>query len=232
MKCLLTLLLLLPVWVPAQTDYLKIYLKNQRKSYKLIGNTVDLEVKTLDNQTFSLADLKGKIVVMDLWYGNCGPCFRQLPYLDTIKQYFKDDTTLVFINLCSETSDSVWRKRIDDFEISGIHLLHPNKTRTRGEKSVPQLFNQEGFPSYIFLDMNARLLGATHVKPVSKILFAFYIECIKNGLTLQQAEDLFAHELSASRPSAAFHHFLTEKLGIKEGDIEKETAIYRPFFKK
>jgi thiol-disulfide isomerase/thioredoxin len=45
-------------------------------------------------------DLKGKVVLIDLWATWCGPCIRGIPHLNELHEEFKDDG-LVIIGVCS-----------------------------------------------------------------------------------------------------------------------------------
>ena len=45
----------------------------------------------VDGSSFSLADLKGKVVVLDVWATWCRPCQKSLPALEKVYQRFKKD---------------------------------------------------------------------------------------------------------------------------------------------
>lgn len=49
---------------------------------------LDAQLETLDGEAFKLADLKGKVVVIDLWATWCGPCRYEVPELVKIQQEY------------------------------------------------------------------------------------------------------------------------------------------------
>lgn len=51
----------------------------------------DFEMTTIDNNRMKLSDLRGKVVVLNFFATWCGPCMKELPYLETdVWQVFKD----------------------------------------------------------------------------------------------------------------------------------------------
>lgn len=67
-------------------------------SFKLAG---------LDGNEVSLASLKGKVVVLDLWATWCPPCRMSLPHLDKLYQSKKKDGLIVFAVDQQEEKDKV-----------------------------------------------------------------------------------------------------------------------------
>jgi peroxiredoxin len=53
--------------------------------------------KTLKGENVSLAQLKGKVVVLNFWFVGCAPCVKEMPDLNTLVDKFKDNPNVVFL---------------------------------------------------------------------------------------------------------------------------------------
>lgn len=51
--------------------------------------------QTLDGETVTLADLKGKVVLIDFWATWCGPCVRAMPTIQSLHEKFADKGLVV-----------------------------------------------------------------------------------------------------------------------------------------
>ncbi len=60
------------------------------KSPKIGQAAPDFKGKTFDGRVVTLADLKGKVVIINFWATWCGPCKRELPMLDGYYRLRKD----------------------------------------------------------------------------------------------------------------------------------------------
>jgi thiol-disulfide isomerase/thioredoxin len=65
--------------------------------------------QTFDNQPVKLGEMKGKVVVLDLWATYCEPCIREIPHLVQLQEKYK----------------------AQNFEIVGLHV--------GGEKDRPKV---------------------------------------------------------------------------------------------
>ncbi|MFT3824175.1 MAG: TlpA disulfide reductase family protein [Chitinophagaceae bacterium] len=54
-------------------------------------------LKDVDGNTVSLADLKGKVVLLDFWATWCGPCKRSFPAMKMAVEKFKNDPNVQFV---------------------------------------------------------------------------------------------------------------------------------------
>jgi thiol-disulfide isomerase/thioredoxin len=61
----------------------------------------------IDGQELNLRKEKGKIIVMNFWFVNCGPCRREIPELNLIVDSFKKDTNVLFIAIALDKKEQI-----------------------------------------------------------------------------------------------------------------------------
>lgn len=82
--------------------------EEQSPADALVGkNAPDFKLPGLDGKTVALADLKGKVVVLDMWATWCPPCRASLPHLDEFYQANKAAGVQVFAVNQAEEKDKV-----------------------------------------------------------------------------------------------------------------------------
>lgn len=106
-------------------------------------SVLDREIKALDNSTFRLADLHGKVMVINIWASWCGPCRREVPDYEKVRKAYVDQG-VEFIALTTEdpkrASDSVIKfVRAVDFKFrigwADRELAH---VLMNGKDAIPQ----------------------------------------------------------------------------------------------
>lgn len=64
-----------------------------------VDNPLDFTLSGLTNEKLSLKSLRGKVVVFDFWATWCGPCRAQQPLYEQVKERYKKNAKVVFLNL-------------------------------------------------------------------------------------------------------------------------------------
>ena len=104
----------------------------------------DFAFKAMDGKSYSLADLKGKTVVLNFWFTACGGCVMEMPDLNALKQSYagKDVVFLAFTFDDDAKVNAFLNKSRFDYTII------PNARKASND------YNIYGYPTSLVIDRN------------------------------------------------------------------------------
>jgi thiol-disulfide isomerase/thioredoxin len=113
----------------------------------------DFSVVTLEGEFVSLADLKGKTVLLDFWGTWCPPCRAATADLvDFYKNYGKKENFVMIGVAVDEASDQGWKDYIATNKMTWME--YNDKTH-----KLASAFDIHAFPTYIVIDREGIITG-------------------------------------------------------------------------
>jgi peroxiredoxin len=121
----------------------------------------NFSLKDTKDQTVSLSDFKGKVVVMDIWAMWCGPCLKEKPLFQKVEEAFKDRDDIVFIGVSHDGLDrkDVWKNFVEKKGWKNIELL------ANYDESIGKYYKVEGIPRFMIFDKEGKIVTVDAPRP-------------------------------------------------------------------
>lgn len=118
----------------------------------------DFKAVDIDGKEWTLADFRGKYVYIDMWATWCAPCKKELPFLKTLEERFKD-ADIVFLGLSTDGAKENWEKMVRGGDMYGVQLYVGPRS------SFQKAYNIQGIPRFILLDKEGRIISNDMSRP-------------------------------------------------------------------
>ena len=100
----------------------------------------------MNGDSVSLAGLRGKVVLLNVWATWCGPCRQEIPELRAIHSAYKDrGLELIGVSVDADGSDDAIRDFTRDFKMDYAIWRDPNE-------GVNATFRMSGVPATFLID--------------------------------------------------------------------------------
>ena len=120
-----------------------------------IGKTApDFTLPDTAGVNVSLADFRGKYVLLDFWASWCPPCRRENP--NVVKAFQENkDKNFTIIGISLDKDKKKWMKAINDDKLTWTHL----SDLKYWDSEIPALYGVRGIPSNVLLDPDGVIIA-------------------------------------------------------------------------
>jgi thiol-disulfide isomerase/thioredoxin/outer membrane lipoprotein-sorting protein len=124
---------------------------------RIVGKpAVDFTGKDLDGKDASLAEFKGRVLLLDFWSQRCGPCLMSMPALQRVADKYKDKpVSVVGVNLDGPSSRTAVEALLKGRNVTFRHLIQT-------QPSLADRYFVEGIPCMVVIDAKG-IVQVVHV---------------------------------------------------------------------
>ena len=116
-------------------------------------------IDTLGNKV-SLSNYTSKLVYIDIWATWCGPCKKEIPYLEELqKKFSKND--IVFMSVSLDSDSAAWAQMLKDKEMQGIQLLAINDWKS----DIAKNYIVKSIPRFVLIDSEGMIVDQNAGRP-------------------------------------------------------------------
>ena len=121
----------------------------------------NFSLKDTKDQTVSMSDFRGKVVVLDIWAMWCAPCLAEKPYFQKVEETFKDRNDIVFIGISHDGKEKkeIWKKFVEKKGWKNIELL------ANYDESIGKYYKVEGIPRLMIFDKEGKIVTVDAPRP-------------------------------------------------------------------
>ena len=122
----------------------------------------DFNYRNYKGTKTKLEDYKGKYVYIDLWATWCGPCVREIPFLQKIEERYNDkNIVFVSISIDKQTDFKKWETMVKEKSLGGVQLIADNDWNSEFAKK----FGVTSIPRFILIDPSGKVVKAVAERP-------------------------------------------------------------------
>ncbi len=121
-----------------------------------VGEVVTaLSLTTLEGESITMADLKGKVVLLDFWATWCGPCVAEIPHLLKVHEKFGARKDFVMISVSLDGDEKALKTFIKKQKMTWKHVFG----EVGGAPQAATQFGVVGIPAIFVLDGQGKIVA-------------------------------------------------------------------------
>ncbi len=155
-------------------EYLNVSTDSQTCEYaraqlKIIDNTAsgmeaaDLKMVDVNGKVVSLKDIvgKGKYTYIDFWATWCGPCCKEIPFIEKLVAGHKGNSVIRFVSISIDTDTEAWKRKLAIDKPVWEQYLIPEVD----QKACAEIYGITNIPRFMIFDKEGKMMDASAPRP-------------------------------------------------------------------
>jgi thiol-disulfide isomerase/thioredoxin len=123
---------------------------------------INFDGKTTDGKTVSLKDMKGKVVLVDVWATWCGPCRGEIPSLKKLEAAMEGkDVVFISYSIDEQKDLEKWKKMIVTDTLGGLQLIGDAAWKS----AICTNYKITGIPRFMVFDKDGKIVTTDSPRP-------------------------------------------------------------------
>ena len=129
----------------------------------------DFKLQTLEGEIRQNSDYLDKVTFINLWFTSCAPCLTEIPYLNYLKDTYKDKVNFIAMTFDDKARVKSFLSR-ENFNFE--HLVHAGKYLSKDleNKAFPKIIILDKKGNVRFVENGVELSGNTPLQPQAAVI--------------------------------------------------------------
>ena len=134
----------------------------------------DITLERPDGSKVSIKSLQGKYTYIDVWATWCGPCCKEIPFVEKLVEQFKGNTKLQFVSFSVDSDRKAWEAKLEADKPAWQQFI----LDADANKTLSDALAINGIPRFIVLGPDGTIINQDAQRPSDPELVEYL-----NGLT-------------------------------------------------
>lgn len=132
--------------------------KGELSNRKIIGSQMEINGPTMKGESFNIASLKGKVILVDFWATWCGPCVAELPNVKAVYDKYHDKGfEVVAISLDFKREDL--EKFVKEKELPWTQLIFSEQKDMGWSNPLARKYGVNGIPAMFLIGRDGKVVA-------------------------------------------------------------------------